>query len=445
MIHDQSHFTLTDKQKEVRKTFTLGYRYFLVYGGSRSGKTFFICYAIIARALKAPGSRHVIFRSDGVDAKQSIGNETIPSVVALKWPGLGMKWNDKDGYFLLDNGAQIWLAGLKDKARLDKVLGKEFVTIYLNEASQITLEAFRVVLTRLAQNVRDVDGRYLEQKLYVDLNPTTAAHWTHKIWVDGINPEDGSEIEGHAEEYVYMRVNPTDNMQNLSPEYVKSLEKMPSAMRKRFFEGTYGGDDPDAIWQRRFIQRGDAPALQRIVVAVDPAVSTQTGSDETGIVVAGIVDRRGYVLADESGKMRPEDWARRAVSMFDMFDADCIVAEVNNGGDLVESAIKAAAKGRTIPYHAVHASRGKFTRAEPIAALYEQGKVFHVSEFPQMEDQMCSFTVDFDRKEQGYSPDRMDALVWALTELFPKMTQRKKSAAPIAPPPTRAMPMAGRR
>lgn len=444
MIHDHLAFALTDKQKEVRKTFTLGYRYFLVYGGSRSGKTFFICYAIIARALKAPGSRHVIFRSDGVDAKQSIGNETIPSIISLKWPGLGMRWNEKDGYFQLDNGSQIWLAGLKDKARLDKVLGKEFVTIYLNEASQITLEAFRVVLTRLAQVVYDVDGNVLEQKLYADLNPTTSAHWTHKIWIDGVNPEDGSAIDGHAEEYVYMRVNPTDNIQNLSPEYLKSLEKMPSAMRKRFFEGAYGGDDPDAIWQRKFIQRSDAPELQRIVVAVDPAVSTKAGSDETGIVVAGIVDKRCYVLADESGKMRPEDWARRAVSMYDMFDADCIVAEVNNGGDLVESAIKAAAKGRMIPYKAVHASRGKFIRAEPIASLYEQGKVFHVSEYPQLEDQMCSFTVDFDRKEQGYSPDRMDALVWALTELFPGVVQRSKVKPPATPIPTR-MPMAHRR
>ena len=148
---DGSTFELTEKQKEVRSIFATGARYFLVYGGSRSGKTFFICYAILIRALKAPGSRHVIFRNNLSDAKQSVGNETIPKVIELAFPNLQVKWNDRDGFFELPNGAQIWLAGLKDKDRLDKVLGKEYATIYLNEASQITLAAFELVTSRLAQ------------------------------------------------------------------------------------------------------------------------------------------------------------------------------------------------------------------------------------------------------------------------------------------------------
>ncbi len=151
-------FTLTEKQKEVRSVFATAAKFFLVYGGSRSGKTFLTIYAIIIRMLKAPGSRHVVFRNDGVDAKQSIGNETVPAVIDLAFPGLVLKWNDQDGYYQAPNGSQLWLAGLKDKARLDKVLGKEFATIYLNEASQITLEAFRVVQTRLAQTVKDANG-----------------------------------------------------------------------------------------------------------------------------------------------------------------------------------------------------------------------------------------------------------------------------------------------
>lgn len=177
-------FELTTKQKEVRSVFATAAKYFLVYGGSRSGKTFFIIYAIITRMLKAPGSRHVVFRQDGVDAKQSIGNETVPAVVSLAYPDLVLKWREKDGYFEAPNGSQLWLAGLKDKERLDKVLGKEYATVYLNEASQITLEAYTTVLTRLAQSVMQLDGRRLALKCYIDLNrqsqrigPTKCSCW----------------------------------------------------------------------------------------------------------------------------------------------------------------------------------------------------------------------------------------------------------------------------
>jgi len=216
-------------------------------------------------------------------------------------------------------------------------------------------------------------------------------------------------------------------------------------MRRRFFDGLFTADDDNALWQRKYIKVDDPTEMKRIVVAVDPAVSNNPGSDETGIIVAGLgLDGRGYILADESGKFRPEEWARRAISAYDTFDADCIVAEVNQGGDMVESTVKAQAKNRVIPYRAVHATRGKQVRATPIAALYEQGKVRHAQTFQELEDQCCAFTIDFDRNAQGYSPDRVEALVWALTDLFPQIVQ-KKNAPPVAPPPTAVMPMAGRR
>lgn len=441
MPFDQAPFDLTNKQKEVRAIFALGARYALVYGGSRSGKTFLICYAIITRALKAPGSRHAIFRNDGVDAKQSIGNETLPKVVALAFPGLTLKWHDKDGYFQLPNGSQIWLAGLKDKERLDKVLGKEYVTIYLNEASQIALDAFELVKSRLAQVVRQVNSKPLRQVMYVDLNPTTSAHWTYQIFVLGVHPADGKPIPDHADDYRHTTINPADNVSNLSPEYLKSLANMPERQRRRFFDGIFSTDDDNALWRRSYITHEDPPELERIVIALDPAVSNNAGSDETGIVVVGRdASGRGYVLEDDSGRYRPEDWARRAVSLFDQFEADCIVAEVNQGGDLVEAIIKAAARGRAIPVRKVHATRGKHVRAEPIAALYEQSKIRHVKSFPTLEDQMCSFTTDFDRKSQGYSPDRVDALVWGMTDLFPAMVNKQKSKI-VRPIPV-SMPMA---
>ena len=156
----------------------------------------------------------------------------------------------------------------------------------------------------------------------------------------------------------------------------------------------------------------DAPDLLRVVVAIDPAVSYNDGADETGIVVAGRgVDGNWYVLADRSCRLSPDGWARRAVRAHREFAADRIIGEVNNGGELVESVLRTV--DGSIPYKAVRASRGKLVRAEPIAALYEQGKVFHVGPgLEDLEDQLCTWT-----PESGASPDRLDALVWALTEL----------------------------
>jgi predicted phage terminase large subunit-like protein len=190
------------------------------------------------------------------------------------------------------------------------------------------------------------------------------------------------------------------------------------------------------LWRRDYIKYElDPPEMERVVVAIDPAVSNEIGSDETGIIVVGKgVDGKAYVFADESGKFRPEEWARRAISAFNTYDGDCMVAEVNQGGDMVEAVIKTQAKNQVIRYKAVHATKGKAIRAEPIAALYEQNKVRHVGPFPELEDQMCSFTIGFDRKSQGYSPDRVDALVWALTELFPSMTKRVTMNEPVSIP-----------
>ena len=158
-------------------------------------------------------------------------------------------------------------------------------------------------------------------------------------------------------------------------------------------------------------RRDDKPILKRIVVAIDPAVTSGVDSDETGVVVAGLSeDGHGYVLADASLRASPDGWARQAITSYRTWKADRIVVEVNNGGDLCEHTLKTV--DRNVPVTQLHASRGKVTRAEPIAALYEQGKVHHVGTFGALEDQMCQ-TLD-----GANSPDRVDALVWALTELM---------------------------
>jgi phage terminase large subunit-like protein len=172
---------------------------------------------------------------------------------------------------------------------------------------------------------------------------------------------------------------------------------------------------PGALWSREMLdacRQKNTPTLARIVVAIDPAVTATSESDETGIVVCGIDENdHGYLLADLSGRYSPDAWAQVAVKAYHQFQADRIVAEVNNGGDMVGLTIRTIDSRAAIKQ--VRASRGKATRAEPVAALYEQDKVHHVGDFAMLEDQLCSW-VPGDRK----SPDRMDALVWAFTELM---------------------------
>ena len=179
-------------------------------------------------------------------------------------------------------------------------------------------------------------------------------------------------------------------------------------------------DTPGALWSHGLIEASrlqSAPEMTRVVVAIDPAVTSGEEADETGIVIAG-KDNKGhaYVLADISGRYPPTEWARLAITAYATHGADRIVAEVNNGGDMVEATIRMV--DPNVAFTAVRASRGKVVRAEPVVALYEQGRAHHIGTFPQLEDQMTSFTSDIDRAAAGYSPDRVDALVWAFSELL---------------------------
>ena len=173
-------------------------------------------------------------------------------------------------------------------------------------------------------------------------------------------------------------------------------------------------DVPGALWQWEMIRvrpQDEVPDLERVVVAIDPAVTAKEESDETGIVVAGRAEGgEYYVLADYSGKYTPDAWAEKAITVYELHNADRIIGEVNNGGDMILHTLRTIHS--SVPFTAVHASRGKRLRAEPIAALYEQGKVYHVGALPHLEEQMVSWTPDVPG-----SPDRLDALVWALTEL----------------------------
>ena len=212
-----------------------------------------------------------------------------------------------------------------------------------------------------------------------------------------------------------------DNKDNLPPSFFNQLLERYDGTRigQQEIYAEIIDQDEDAIWKREWIEKARLnghPPVARIVVSIDPAMSTKPNSSETGIVVVGADMRRehAYVLADESGKLTPNSWALRAAHLFDKFNATRIIAEDNAGGNLVQSTLKAAVD-RTIPYKGIKARRGKHIRAEPVAALYEQGRVHHIGRFPQLEDQMCTWTPDLGPSN---SPDRADALVHAITELM---------------------------
>ena len=213
-----------------------------------------------------------------------------------------------------------------------------------------------------------------------------------------------------------------ENAENLGPGYIEHMQRRYEGTRlgRQEIQAELLEDMPGALWNRTLLDElrvEKAPEIKRVVVAIDPAVSNNEGSDETGIIVAGRgTDDHLYILADHSGRMTPDEWASKAVSLYRSYNADRIVAEANQGGDLIEAALRT--KDRNIPYRAVHATKGKFVRAEPVAALFEQRRGHCVGCFPILEDQMSLFTVDFDRAKSKYSPDRVDALVWAGHDLM---------------------------
>lgn len=217
-----------------------------------------------------------------------------------------------------------------------------------------------------------------------------------------------------------------DNQANLAPMFFSKIIKKYEGTRlgRQELHAELLDDNPNSLWTRGNIDQHrvsslQVPVLRRIVVAIDPAVTSEESSDDTGIIVAGVaegLDGRDhfFVLDDVSMSDKPDKWAARAVAVFAVRCADRIVGEVNNGGDLVETVLRTV--DPNIPYSSVHASRGKAKRAEPVAALYEQGRVHHVGSFAKLEDQMCDFNPLLGDDQP--SPDRMDAMVWAITELM---------------------------
>lgn len=439
-------FTFTLKQLEAQAILSGIATHNMLYGGSRSGKTFLHVRNTVFRALKAPNSHHCILRFRFNHLKASVILGTFPKVMKLCFPGVEYNLSKTDWYVIFPNGSELWFGGLDDKERTEKILGQEYSTMLFNEASQIPKGARDTAITRLAELAETVmmDGDkevvtgVLKPRAFYDCNPTNKNHWTYREFILKQDPETRQPLP-NPNDYAYFKMNPEDNRENLTAGYLDTLGALSARMRKRFRDGDFADATPNALFTDETLDKwrvldGDLPDMQRIVVAVDPSGSgdrDNADNDAIGIVVAGLgIDGNAYVLEDATCKAGPAVWGKIATGAFERHEADIMVGEVNYGGAMVKYVIMTS-RPRTA-FKMVSATRGKVVRAEPFSALYEQGKIRHVGVYQPLEDELTAFSTI------GYmgpnSPNRADALFWALTELFPGVVAGKKNVEPVERP-----------
>ena len=384
-------------------------RYKGAYGGRGSGKSYYFAQSVVERCVLVPGTRIVCIREVQKSLHESVMlliRDTIVDLDVEKMFRVLSTSIDTPG------GGTIVFQGMADHTAESLKSFEGFDIAYVEEAQTLTKRS----LEMLRPTIRKVYEDGTDSELWFSWNPRSASDPVDAFF-RGPDPHPKA---------VVVRTNYSDN-----PFFPSVLEDE-RAHDERTNTGRYGhiwlGDyEPQAIgaiWNRLTLHNGrveEAPEMGRIVVSVDPAISSEEGSNEHGIIVAGIgSDGRGYVLADVTTRGGPSQWAERAIAAYDRFDADAIVIERNQGGDMCRHTLKTVRPNLKVVD--VTATRGKHVRAEPIAALYTMGKISHVGAFPELEDQLCLFTAG------GYegegSPDRVDALVWAFTELFPKLVKK---------------------
>ena len=376
-------------------------RYRVAYGGRSSGKSWTAAQGLIVRSMQKK-IRILCCREIQKSIKESV-KKTLESTIERM--GLAGAFTFKQDSIVCCNGSEFIFQGLH--ANVQQIKSLENISIaYVEEAETVTEESWQVLIPTI---------RAVNSEIWVCFNPKDATDATYQRFV--VNPPS---------DCISMKINYTDNP--FCPEVMKAeaedLKRKNPGLYRHIWLGECRQANENALWKARTmidpyrVNVRDCPSdMRRIVVGVDPAVTNTATSDETGIVCVGCAknahtgEMEYYVLDDWSMKGSPNEWAKRAIDLYSEYDADRIVVEVNNGGDLVESLMRRIDSG--ISLSSVRATRGKILRAEPIAALYERGLVHHVGTFPLLEDEMCNFC----GTDGESSPDRLDALVWALTEL----------------------------
>ena len=388
-------------------------RYKALYGGRGSAKSHFFAEAMVANAAQNEGFRAVCIREVQKSLKESAKRLIEDQIQRL---GFGSAFKVLHDQIITPGGGAIIFVGMgQTTAESIKSLFGANVA-WVEEAQTLSAKSLEL----LRPTIR-AEG----SELWFSWNPRSAADPVD-VFFRGPTPPENAIILG---------IN-YDKNKFFPAELEAERQYDQEHRRERYGHIWLGEYEPmavGAIWDRLTLHQGrraEAPDLERIVVAVDPAVSAETGADDHGIIVAAAgADQRGYVLEDATTKGSPRQWAVRAVAMYDRHEADAIVIEVNQGGDMVRHTLESVRPG--LPIVEVRATRGKHVRAEPISALYALGRISHVGSFPALEDQMCRMTA------AGYegegSPDRVDALLWAMTELFPPLTAQAAREVQIEP------------
>jgi len=283
-------FKKTDKQKEAVKLLISKAKDIMLFGGSRSGKTFILVYAILVRASKVK-SRHCILRFKFNHAKRSIWLDTLPKVVTTCFPHLGItekNYNKSDYFLKLPNGSEIWVGGLDDKERVEKILGNEYSTMYFNESSQINSSSVGIAKTRLAEK------NTLAKKAYYDCNPPVKTHWSYWMFIKKLQPEDNEPL-ANPENYESLLMNPTDNLENIDEDYINLLKSMSEKDQARFLRGEFSDAD-DGIAYYSFRRDDHTAPVQRlngeILIGMDFNVDPMTA------VFGQIRDDKLYIFSE---------------------------------------------------------------------------------------------------------------------------------------------------
>lgn len=394
-------------------------RYKGAFGGRGSAKSHFFSELAIERCMMVPGTRVVCVREVQKDLKDSV--KLLLEDKIMKFD-LGRNFGILRDSIVTPGDGVIIFQGMSDHTAESIKSLEGFDIGYVEEAQTITSRSLELLRPTIRKS---------GSELWFAWNPRHATDPVDQL-LRGPTPPPGS---------VVVRSNYSDNpFFPAELEAERQYDEAQNPMRyAHIWEGEYEPQAIGAIWDRLTIhrnRRSEAPKLKRVLVSVDPPISSEPGSDEAGIIVPALgEDNRGYVLDDCSLRGTPQQWAERAIAAYDLHEADAIVAEVNQGGEMVKHTIHSIRP--QIRVIEVRATRGKHVRAEPISALYSLDRISHVGAFPQLEAQMCLMTA------AGYegegSPDRVDALVWGFAELFPKMTRKERPKD--RPLPTRANSM----
>ena len=404
-------------------------RHTLLQGGARSGKTFLVVRSNIIRALTYPRSRHLSLRLHRTTAEKYLWKQTLRDVIDLCFPQVGFVLNNSRLTLTCPNGSTYWFGGLDEGEKGEGLLGSDWNTMHYDEISEMPIEMVMQSRTRLSLKTYSADRtRLCTNRSFATINPTFKTSWVYRTYIEKFDIEKNLPMEPDiAKGYNHYTINPVDNLENLSADFLHELESLSEANKRRFLNGEWSEEAKDALFKVRDINRARIPSFEeakkirfdKIIVAVDPAVSSGTKADLTGIIVVGWTkpdrnDRRSsgdyYLLEDRSIRGTPDDWAQAVYDAYTHWRADLVVGERNNGGDLVEKNIRSVS--RTIPYKSVWATRGKAMRAQPVVALCEQGHLHVVVCLPELEAEMTGWNPDSEEP----SPNRLDAMVWGVTE-----------------------------